>query len=225
MGKITRKAWIISGGVVLVILLIGWGIAAKNNPAFMPVSLFNKEKVEENNGAQFNENTGEIIESATEAVAVLSPERVANGEYANDAQSATVFVTQTQEVRIAVAYAEDQGKVDADDIRTYSCGDITFVSKRVARPAVLNNAIKALFAGNVLTDFVPGNVIPTHPNLKFTHATISNGVAQIYLTGSFSGQSDGWCGAELAMAQLIETAKAFPSIHTVEIYQNSAKIY
>lgn len=150
----------------------------------------------------------------------LTREDIVNGQYRNDVRSATTYVRNTQEVQVAVVIEE----IDSEN--NESCGQITFVKNRVAGPAVLTNILNALFDNEVVTDFNPGNIIPKyHSNLSFERAVINQGVAQIYLAGTFSGSNNAWCDSDLAIAQIVETAKGFSTVNSVEVFQNSVKIY
>ena len=106
-----------------------------------------------------------------------------------------------------------------------ACGDVYMVTAYVPGPQVLTNSLKALFGDKVFGDFMPGNIIPSyHPNLTFKEVKIENGVAKVYLGGSFSGSRKGVCDATLAIAQIKETAKSYPNVKSVEIYQGGEKI-
>jgi len=218
--KITKKSWIIIGIVALVIILgAGGTIVYSKNPNTWPVSLFKKAEQTEKVDAQ---NT-QVVATTTDQP--LTKEAVARGEYKNDTQSATTFVNNTEEVTIAVVVNEKTESL-IDDAKKISCGHIAFVTTRVAGPAILTSALQALFADKVLTDFNPGNIIPSyHPELTLEKVVIENGVAKIYVGGNFSGKHDGWCDASLAIAQITETAKTFSTVQTVEVYQGGEKIY
>lgn len=209
--KITKKGWIISGVLVLILIIIGATV--------WPFQIFKKEVVIEKKDIQTEEITSEEIDG------IFTKEDVLRGEYKNDAQSATTYVSNTQEVQIAVVADKSVQEV-LKNTKEISCGHITFVTARVAGPAVLTNSLKALFENKVVTDFAPGNIIPTyHPKLTLKDVVIDNGVAKIYLEGNFDGEHDGWCDASLALAQITETAKVFPSVQSVEVYQGVEKIY
>lgn len=209
--QITKKGLIISGIIVLALLIVGATV--------WPFQIFKKDDIAE----KMNVETEEVVAQATEQS--LTREDVMNGEYKNDVESATTYVNNTQEVQIAVV-ADRSTQEILGDTKNISCGHITFVTKRVVGPAVLTNSLKALFEDSVVTDFAPGNIIPSyHPDLVLKDVIIDDGVAKIYLEGSFSGEHDGWCDASLAVAQITETAKVFPSVQTVEVYQGAEKIY
>jgi hypothetical protein len=212
IASITKKAWII-GGIVLLIV-IGAGITV------WPFNFFQKDVTTQD--ISNNENLEKFVENATEDI--FTKEDIINGKYKNDTVSATTYVQNTQEVLIAVVADTDAQKVV--DTKKVSCGHLAFVTTRVAHPAVLTNSIKALFENKVDTDFLPGNIIPSyHPDLTLEKVVIENGVAQIYLGGNFSGTHDGWCDASLAIAQIVETAQTFDTVTSVEVYQGDKKVY
>lgn len=218
--QITKKAWIVIGVVVVVVLLgAGATVVYSKNPNMWPVSLFAKK----DSIIKDNVKTDVFVSEATDKI--FTKENIARGEYLNDTKSATTYVNNTEEVRVAVVADKEAQKV-LGDTKKISCGHIAFVTVRVAGPAVLTNSLKALFEDRVLADFVPGNIIPKyHPDLKLQKVMIDNGVAKVYLSGNFSGEKDGWCDASLAVAQITETAKTFPNITSVEVYQGDKKIY
>lgn len=209
--KITQKGWIISGIIVLALIITGVTV--------WPLQIFKKDSIAEKTESK----TEETVAQATEQL--LTKEDVVNGKYKNDAESAETYVNNTQEVQIAVV-ADKSAQEVLGNTTKISCGHIAFVTARVAGPAVLTNSLKALFENKVVTDFAPGNIIPTyHPKLILKDVVIDNGVAKIYLEGNFGGEHDGWCDASLALAQITETAKVFPSVTSVEVYQGVEKIY
>lgn len=213
IGNITKKAWIISGGTVLIIVILGLTV--------WPFSIINFKKEE----VAKESNIESRATSTQEVQGAFTKDNVARGEYRNDAQSAGVYVDNTQEVQIAVVVNEATQKIVGDTTKV-SCGNIAFVTKRVMGPAVLTNSLKALFENKVETDFAPGNIIPTyHPELTLEKVMIDAGVAKVYLGGNFSGKKDGLCDANLAIAQIVETAKTFKNVTSVEVYQGDKKVY
>lgn len=210
--KITKRTWIISGAGALIVIILGLTI--------WPFSIidFKKETAKETNTP---------IEVAAEdgVEGVFTKDNVARGEYRNDTQGAQVYVDNTQEVQIAVV-ADQNAQAVSGNSKQVSCGNIAFVTKRVAGPAVLTNSLKALFENKVESDFLPGNIIPSyHPELTLEKVVIESGVAKIYLGGNFSGAKDGLCDASLAIAQISETAQTFAGVTSVEIYQGDKKVY
>jgi len=208
---VEKSTWIIGGTVVLILIILSVTV--------WPFSLFKKEK----NTMEINSETKEFVAQATEKV--FTKENILRGEYQNDVRGATTYVNSTQEVRVAVV-VDEQAKKVIGETQEVSCGHIAFVTTRVVGPAILTNTLKAIFADKVATDFTPGNSIPSyHPELTFESVSIQDGVAKIYLGGNFSGAHSGVCDASLAIAQLVETAKTFPNIVTVEVYLSGQKIY
>jgi hypothetical protein len=90
--------------------------------------------------------------------------------------------------------------------------------------APLTAALQALFA--ISTTSVQGwfNYIPrTSATLAFQSATITNGTANIYLTGSLSGMA-GICDDPRAEIQIEETALQFPTVQNVQLYLNNQPV-
>ncbi len=218
IGQITRKGWIIITVLVLLIVVSVLLITFKDkNSKIWPLSLFKSTDQEE----KVNIQDEDFFKKATDQI--FTKENVLNGEYKNDIKNATLYVNSTEEVQVAVVKNENKNHNKPSD---FNCGDVTFVTHRVVGPAVLTNSLKAMFEGKILTDFTPGNIIPSyHPNLTLEKVMIENGVAQIYLNGNFGGEHNGWCDADLALAQIGETAKKFSSVKEVKIYQDNNQIY
>jgi hypothetical protein len=212
IGNITKQTWIISGGVTLIIVILGLTV--------WPFSIIDFKK----ETAKTDDTKSEVV-SEDETEAVFTKDDVVRGEYRNDIAGAQVYVDNTQEVQIAVV-ADKAAQEILGNTKKVSCGNIAFVTKRVVGPAVLTNSLKALFENKVEADFVPGNIIPTyHPELTLEKVMIDAGVAKVYLGGNFSGTKDGWCDASLAIAQIVETAKTFDGVTSVEVYQGDKKVY
>lgn len=218
ISKITKQGWIIIGSILVGLIIIAGVIFYVKNPTTWPLSLFTKTQ-------EVEQTEQETIQEVEAEEVALTKEEIIAGQYRNDVASATNYVNNTQEIKIAVVIDENQAII-SDDKKSISCGQITFVTYRVVGPAVLTQALRALFNDTVASDFTPGNIIPTyHPELKFEDVQIENGVAKIYLAGTFGGSKDGWCDSSLALAQITETALAFPSVTAVEVYQAGSKIY
>ncbi len=104
------------------------------------------------------------------------------------------------------------------------CDRVVLVSQNIATTtAPLAGAMQALFA--ISTTSVGGlfNYIDrTNETLKFDRATIINGTANIYLTGSLTGLA-GVCDDPRAQIQIEETALAFSTVQRVNIYLNGTK--
>jgi hypothetical protein len=105
------------------------------------------------------------------------------------------------------------------------CDKVVMVPQQIpATTAPLTAAMNALFA--ISTTTVNGwfNYIPrTSGTLQFDHATVVNGTANIYLTGSLSGLS-GICDDPRTEIQIEETAKQFPTVQNVQLYLNNAAV-
>lgn len=99
--------------------------------------------------------------------------------------------------------------------------------KTVPTTQTLNDALKQLFA--LKDEYVDGlfnMVARVNKTLKFDRAEIENGVAKIYLTGSFPDTPylGGICDDPRLKTQIDETALQFPAVQSVEIYLNGALI-
>lgn len=104
------------------------------------------------------------------------------------------------------------------------CDRVILVPQNVATTtAPLTAAMRALFALSTTTVQGLFNYIDrTNETLKFDRATVENGTASIYLTGSLSGLA-GVCDDPRAAIQIEETALAFPTVQKVDIYLNGTK--
>jgi hypothetical protein len=125
---------------------------------------------------------------------------------------------QTTSIKIALLNTTGTGTGKAR-----GCDNITMVTRTVsATSAPLTAAMQALFAEPAGTE--PSQaynfIARTSSTLKFDHATIANGTAKVYVTGSLSGLA-GVCDDPRAQIQIEETALQFPTVQKVEIYLNN----
>ncbi len=236
----TRKGWIIISTVaLLIVLLIAGAIYYSNNPDAWPVSVFtrgdDRQEVKKSAKEEYfpiagkkDNRQGDFADVAAKTIfsdTAKTPEAAkAPNEYSYDPTRQSGYASKSEEVRIGLIVAENE--YDVKNVISGKCGDVYMVTYFVPGPDVLSNSAKALFGDKVFADFLPGNIIPSyHPNLAFKSAMIENGVAKINLSGSFSGSRDGQCDAELALAQLAETAKSFATVRDVVIYLGSKEVY
>jgi hypothetical protein len=107
--------------------------------------------------------------------------------------------------------------------KSRGCDKVVMVPWRVATTtAPLTAAMLALFNTSTTTFGNWFNYIDrTNETLKFDRATVVNGTANIYLTGSLSGMA-GVCDDPRAAIQIEETALQFPTVQRVQIYLNNA---
>jgi spore germination protein GerM len=103
------------------------------------------------------------------------------------------------------------------------CDTLTMVERTVPKTsAPLTAALQTLFAEPEGAQ--PGThynfIARTKNTLKFDHATVENGTANIYLTGSLSGLA-GVCDDPRAQIQIEETALQFATVQKVQIYLNN----
>jgi hypothetical protein len=105
------------------------------------------------------------------------------------------------------------------------CDRVVMVSQSIpSTTAPLTAAMNALFTTSSTTIGGWFNFIPrTNATLEFVSASVSNGTANIYLTGSLSGLA-GVCDDPRADIQIEETAKQFPTVQAVQLYLNGQPV-
>ena len=238
MDEMTTRGWIAFVTITLLAFIFVAGAAYYyvQNPNTWPVSYFTNDnddnkKVLVKSREVEDDKTTELIKRATDAAFSQNNSNTTNGsdtkttsntQTGSTSASPVSYQYQKEEVRIALIIAKNE--YDVQNVISGRCGDVYMVTAFVIGPTVLTNSIKALFGNKVYGDFLPGNIIPTyHPDLYFKDVTIQNGTARIYLTGSFSNEV-GTCDNELAIAQLTETSKYYPTVSSVELYLNGSKI-
>lgn len=108
---------------------------------------------------------------------------------------------------------------------TRACDKLVYVNQPIATTTTpLTAAMQALFA--IPTTTVGGwfnYIARTNGTLQFSSATVTNGTANIYLTGSLSGLA-GVCDDPRTDIQIKETALQFPTVQTVQLYLNNQPI-
>lgn len=119
--------------------------------------------------------------------------------------------------RVKVALLDFSGETSPGKER--GCDRVVLVERAVATTsAPLTAALRELFAIPDTTVDGFGNFMPrTRTTLAFDRATVRDGVARIYLTGSLSGLA-GVCDDPRAAIQIEETALQFPTVRQVELY-------
>jgi hypothetical protein len=132
-------------------------------------------------------------------------------------QTPTPTTNGTTEVKIALLDTTGNGTGPSR-----GCDNLVMVSRSVpATTAPLAAAINALYAEPEGAQ--PGTqfnfIARTKSTLKFDHATIVNGTANLYLTGKLSNLG-GVCDDPRATIQLEETALQFPTVKKVQFYLN-----
>jgi len=126
---------------------------------------------------------------------------------------------EVSEVKIALLDTEgDNGGKER------GCDTVAMVTRQIAStPAPLTAAMRELFALDESTVGGFYNFIAnTNDTLAFDRATVENGTAKIYLTGSLSGLA-GVCDNPRAAIQIEETALQFRTVSQVELYLNGVK--
>lgn len=135
-------------------------------------------------------------------------------------QNATSTPT-TQTTSIKLAFLDTSGTSTGKE---RGCDRVVLVTRDVpATSAPLTAAMQSLFAEE--SQQVGSNfnfIARTKNTLKFNHATVENGTASIYLTGSVSGLA-GVCDDPRAQIQIEETALQFATVQKVDIYLNGEK--
>lgn len=106
--------------------------------------------------------------------------------------------------------------------KSRGCDNVVMVTRTVpATSAPLTAAINALYAEPEGTQ--PSTaynfIARTKSTLKFDHATVVDGTANIYLTGNLSGLA-GVCDDPRTSIQLEETALQFATVKKVQLYLN-----
>ncbi len=138
-----------------------------------------------------------------------------NNSPATSTPSTTTATTTT--IKIALLDTTGNGTGPAR-----GCDNVVMVSRTItATTTPLTAALQALFAEKEGTQpSAEYNFIArTNKTLKFDHATVANGTASIYLTGSLSGLA-GVCDDPRAQIQIEETALQFTTVQKVQIYLN-----
>ncbi|MFZ2887201.1 MAG: GerMN domain-containing protein [Minisyncoccia bacterium] len=127
---------------------------------------------------------------------------------------------QAESMEIKIALLDTTG---AGAGKKRGCDAVNMVTRTVPKsPAVLDAALKALFAEPTTPaqpDTAFNFIARTNSTLKYDHATITNGTANIYLLGSLSGLA-GVCDDPRAAAQIEETALQFGAVTKVQLYLN-----
>jgi hypothetical protein len=222
MNEMTKQGWITFSAIValVVIIIISGIIFYVKNPNTWPITIFNDKPEKKFKVTTRDLDSDTFIEKAVESQFIAEKPK---NDYAVSPTTQVSYAYKPEEVLIALIIEENE--YDVKNIIEGVCGNVYMVTAYVPGPTVLTNSYKALFGDKIFGDFLPGNIIPSyHPSLTFKEVKIEKGVAKIYLGGSFSGARKGVCDAELALAQLEETAKSYPNVKSVEIYQDGKKI-
>ena len=105
------------------------------------------------------------------------------------------------------------------------CDKVVMVNQQIpTTTAPLTAAMNALFSTSSTTVGGWFNYIPrTSATLQFSNATVVNGTANIYLTGSLSGLA-GVCDDPRTDIQIKETALQFPSVQQVQLFLNNQPV-
>jgi hypothetical protein len=234
MKNMTTQGWITTAivGALLIVIgvsaFIGFTRYSKNDDLASSTSdaVFVPDTDTETETVDTETVTVEETTSGEEGVVVTqTPEDVfvSGTQTTYTAPAVVSYSAAPQEVQVGLIIAKNV--YDVQNIISGTCGDVYMVTAYVRGPTLLTNSLRALFGDTVFGDFLPGNIIPTyHPNLTFEKVTVADGIARVYLNGSFSSAINGSCDKTLAIAQITETAKVYPTVSSVEIYLDSEKV-
>ncbi len=147
----------------------------------------------------------------------IPPPCCATASSTYDSTSTMVFI----DMKIALLAVPHEGN-NPETVR--GC-DIVVMSHQ-AREVPLNqgpltSAMKELFAKKEpwpYSEGFLGSFISSQKNLFFDHAIVENGVANIYLTGNYT--LGGECDDPRTETQIVETAKQFSTVKSVQIFLN-----
>jgi len=128
--------------------------------------------------------------------------------------------------KIKIPLLVDQGDAAYENQgKPAGCDRVIMVEKAITpTSAPLTSAMNELFKRKDIwpPTGTPGNFITSQTNLNFQKATIENGVANIYLTGSYT--LSGVCDDPRLKTVLEETALQFPTVRSVKFYLNDKEV-
>jgi spore germination protein GerM len=151
------------------------------------------------------------------APSAQNPQATSTPQTGGNATATPNAPTVTQ-IKIALLDTTGQGTGKAR-----GCDTVNLVARTIpATTTPLAAAMHALFAAPEGSQ--PGTqynfIARTKNTLHFERATVANGTAHIYLTGSLSGLA-GVCDDPRAQIQIEETALQFSTVQKVQIYLNN----
>lgn len=128
-----------------------------------------------------------------------------------------------EEMEIKVALLDTTGDGQGEP---RGCDRLNMVTRTIPKTdAPLNAALMQLFAepegAQPSTNY--NFIARTRDTLKYDHVTITDGTANVYLTGSLSGLA-GVCDDPRAEIQITETALQFDTVEKVQIYLNGTAV-
>jgi hypothetical protein len=146
----------------------------------------------------------------------------------NGTQQAEQKSPEVASVKIALIALDDNGKRG----KKIGCDDSVVLVDRVVPPTTqpLTAAFKALFSLGTHT-IKPTGVNPEFHNslyevgntTTFEKAEVVNGVAMLYFTGSLGSLVGGVCDSPRVVAQIEETARQFPSVTSIKVFENGTE--
>lgn len=225
MDEMTKQGWITFSAVaaLVVIIIVTGTIYYAKKPNAWPLSLFNDKPEKTFKVTTRDFDSENFIKNAVESKFIIEKPKSEYAVAPVPSEEEVSYAYNAEEVQIALIIEENE--YDVKNIIEGICGNVYMVTAYVPGPTVLTNSYKALFGDKVFGDFLPGNIIPSyHPGLSFQEVKIENGVAKIYLNGKFGSSYEGACDKELAIAQLAETAKSYPNVTSVQIFQDGKRV-
>jgi hypothetical protein len=143
-----------------------------------------------------------------------------NNHFDEATQKCVTSTAAVETMQVKIALLDTTGNGSGKQV---ACDTLAMENRTVPKSTgVLTEAMKALFA-EPATPSQPDPkynfIARTNSTLKFDHATIENGTANIYLTGSLSGLA-GTCDDPRASFQIKETALQFSTVKKVQLYLN-----
>lgn len=153
------------------------------------------------------DNGGEIVEN-TALVSGVVDQNINNSN-------------NTETVRLAILANPDL--FDYQNQPVLGCDAVVYARVDINKtPKILNATLSTLFNDDFDYGFLPANFISTQKDLDFDYALIENGIAKVFLKGKV-GPIESECDQTRIQNQIIETAKQFNTVKSVEIYLNGEK--
>ncbi|MEY2640799.1 MAG: hypothetical protein RL150_192 [Candidatus Parcubacteria bacterium] len=198
------RTWGITGLVVVVVAAVTYGAYALSARLGAP-------KTEEAAAVASTTTDGATVELVSGDAT-----KTANGTMAASGATGTGY----KGASVSIAVLADPDLFDFANEKVRACDAVVLVPKQIApTPRVLHAALEQLFADTFDYGFTPGNFVATQDRLAFERATIENGLATIYLTGSV-GPIAGACDVPRIETQITETALQFKTVNRVQILLN-----
>lgn len=210
-GKFNKKKVFSIIGIIVAILLIGWGATA-----FFKSDM--DTKVKDSVSEMFKKDESKEMDENKIKGDELSVSEIMESEKGIN----KAFYSPNQQVKLAIFANPDL--FDYKNEPRLGCDAMLFVNKEVKRtPKILNATLEALFNDTFDYGFPPANFVSKQSNLKFDYAVIENAVAKVFLSGQLTITNEN-CDSKRVIYQIQETAKQFPTVKSVEIFLNGVKM-